>query len=61
MFGSVANVVDNTCDLNCQYDWLAISSNFFNVSIYTPALVIGLIAFVVYRYAKKLRIKNSKK
>lgn len=56
----VTTVIDNTCNINCQYDWLAVSSNFFNISVYTPALIVGLVVFAAYRYAKKLRDRNKK-
>ena len=58
MLHMVGTVVDNTCNTSCQYDWLSVSSNFFNVSVYTPALVIGLGAFFLYRFIKKARSKK---
>lgn len=45
------------CDLACQFEWIEVSSNFFGVSVYTPALIVGLIAYAVYRIVKKQRGK----
>jgi hypothetical protein len=47
------------CDLACQFEWIEISSNFFSVAVYTPALIIGLGAYFIYKGLKKA--KNKKK
>ena len=47
------------CDLACQFEWIEISSNFFSVAVYTPALIIGFGAYFIYKGFKKA--KNKKK
>ena len=46
------------CDLACQFEWIEISSNFFSVSVYTPALIIGLGAYLIYKGYKKAKTKK---
>jgi uncharacterized membrane protein len=42
------------CDtFRCQFEWIEVSSNFFSLSVYTPALVVGLIGYFVYRVIQK--------
>ena len=48
-------VSDANCDFQCQFEWIEVSSNFFNVSVYTPALLAGILGYVVYRIIKKYR------
>lgn len=48
-------VSDANCDFKCQFEWIEVSSNFFNVSVYTPALLAGILGYVVYRIIKKYR------
>lgn len=49
------------CDFSCQFEWLEISSNFFSISVYTPALVAGAAVFLTYRIIKKAKIARAKK
>ena len=46
------------CDFACQFEWIEVSSNFFSVAVYTPALVVSLIGYFVYRAVKKSK-KNK--
>lgn len=52
-------VNDANCDFACQFEWIEISSNFFSVSVYTPALVAGIIGYAIYRIVKKYRDNPS--
>jgi ABC-type nickel/cobalt efflux system permease component RcnA len=45
------------CDLACQFEWIEVSSNFFSVAVYTPALIIGIGAWLIYKGIKKHRNK----
>lgn len=47
------------CDLACQFEWIEISSNFFSVAVYTPALIIGLGAYLIYKGFKKAKTKKK--
>lgn len=46
------------CDFACQFEWIEVSSNFFSVAVYTPALIVSLIGYFVYRAVKKSK-KNK--
>jgi hypothetical protein len=48
-------VADANCDFKCQFEWIEVSSNFFNVAVYTPALVVGVLGYVIYRVVKRYR------
>lgn len=48
------------CDFSCQFEWLEISSNFFSVSVYTPALVAGAVVYMIYRIIKKAKVASAK-
>lgn len=48
-------IAEANCDFKCQFEWIEVSSNFFNVAVYTPALVAGLVIYAVYRIVKKYR------
>lgn len=50
-----------SCDFSCQFEWLEISSNFFNVSVYTPAVVAGAVVYVFYRIVKKIKAGRVEK
>ncbi len=43
------------CGLACQFEWIEVSSNFFSVAVYTPALIIGIGAWLIYKVIKKRR------
>jgi putative Mn2+ efflux pump MntP len=47
------------CDLACQFEWIEVSSNFFSVAVYTPALIIGLGAYFIYKGFKKAKSKKK--
>lgn len=49
-----------SCGFSCQFEWIEISSNFFSVAVYTPALIASLIGYFVYRAVKKNK-KNKVK
>lgn len=49
------------CGFTCQFEWLEISSNFFSVSVYTPALVAGAVVYMAYRIIKKAKVARGKK
>ena len=42
------------CDtLRCQFEWIDLSSNFFDISIYTPTALAFLIGVLIYRAIKR--------
>lgn len=49
--------VEAACDFSCQFEWIEVSSNFFNISFYTPSLIAGLVGYFIYRTVKKARNK----
>lgn len=51
------NMGDLDCDLACQFEWIEVSSNFFSVAVYTPALIVGLLSYVIYKMIKKSKNK----
>ncbi len=53
----VDDLVDLDCDLACQFEWIEVSSNFFTVAVYTPALIVGLLSYVIYKIIKKSKNK----
>lgn len=54
-------VSPDVCGFNCKFEWIEISSNFFNISVYTPALVAGAVIYVMYRVIKKTKAARDKK
>jgi hypothetical protein len=48
-------IAEADCDFTCQFEWIEISSNFFGISVYTPALIVGLLGYGIYRVIKKRR------
>ena len=48
---------DGVCGFTCQFEWIEVSSNFFNISFYTPSLIAGLVGYFIYRTVKKARNK----
>jgi hypothetical protein len=46
-------VLPDNCGFSCQFEWIEVASNFFNVSVYTPALIAGLAGYLMYRVIKK--------
>ncbi len=47
--------MDEVCDFRCQFEWIEVSSNFFSVAVYSPALVVALVVYGIYRFIKKQR------
>ena len=45
------------CGLACQFEWIEVSSNFFSVAVYTPALVVGVLSYFIYKAIKKKKRK----
>jgi len=42
------------CDtLRCQFEWIDLSSNFFDISVYTPAALVVLVGVLIYRAFKR--------
>jgi uncharacterized membrane protein len=50
-------VTPENCGFSCQFEWIEVSSNFFSVSVYTPALIAGLIGYGIYRLIQKKKAK----
>ena len=50
-------VTQESCDFACQFEWIEVSSNFFSVSVYTPALIASLIGYGIYRLIQKSKKK----
>jgi hypothetical protein len=45
--------LDPECGFQCQFEWIEVSSNFFSISVYTPALLAVLLGYIGYRLYKK--------
>ena len=45
--------LDPECGFQCQFEWIEVSSNFFSISVYTPALIAVLLGYIGYRLYKK--------
>ena len=42
------------CDtFRCQFEWIDLSSNFFDISIYTPTALAFLFGVLIYRAIKR--------
>ena len=41
------------CDFACSFEWIDLSSNFFDISIYTPAALAVLFGVLIYRAIKR--------
>jgi hypothetical protein len=55
-------MVTENCDFACQFEWIEVSSNFFSVAVYTPALLVSLAGYAIYRAVKRAkRISYEKK
>jgi hypothetical protein len=48
---------DAACGFTCQFEWIEVSSNFFNISFYTPTLIAGLVGYFIYRVIKRAKGK----
>jgi hypothetical protein len=53
-------VTPDNCGFSCQFEWIEVSSNFFSVSVYAPALIAGLIGYGFYRLIQKNKKKKAK-
>jgi hypothetical protein len=53
--------VDRACGAFCQFEWLEFSSNFFSLSVYTPAVLAGAAIFYLVKVIKKRKEKEDKK
>jgi|APGre2960657423_1045063.scaffolds.fasta_scaffold719218_1 hypothetical protein len=51
-------ILPDNCGFSCQFEWIEVASNFFNVSVYTPALIAGLAGYLVYRFVKKSKKRS---
>ena len=45
------------CGLACQFEWIEVSSNFFSVAVYTPALIVVVLSYFIYKAIKKKKRK----
>jgi hypothetical protein len=41
------------CGFTCRFEWIELSSNFFDISVYTPAALAVLFGVLIYRVFKK--------
>ena len=41
------------CDIACMFEWIELSSNFFDISVYTPAALAVLFGVLIYRVVKR--------
>jgi hypothetical protein len=41
------------CDFACRFEWIELSSNFFDISVYTPAALAVLFGVLIYRAIKR--------
>jgi len=41
------------CDFACRFEWIDLSSNFFDISVYTPAALAVLFGVLIYRAIKR--------
>lgn len=53
----VISALPNPCGFTCQFEYLEISSSFFSVSVYTPALIVTLVGILVYRKVRRFKSK----
>jgi hypothetical protein len=51
-------ILPDNCGFSCQFEWIEVASNFFNVSVYTPALIAGLAGYLMYRFIKKSKKRS---
>ena len=52
-------ISEANCSFGCQFEWLEVSSNVFNISVYTPAFIACLVGYGIYRFVKRNKAKNS--
>jgi hypothetical protein len=41
------------CGFTCRFEWIDLSSNFFDISVYTPAALAVLFGVLIYRAIKR--------
>jgi len=51
-------VSEANCSFGCQFEWLEVSSNVFNISVYTPAFIACLVGYGIYRFVKRNKVKK---
>lgn len=51
-------VSEANCNFGCQFEWLEVSSNVFNISVYTPAFIACLVGYGIYRFVKRNKVKK---
>ena len=52
-------VSEANCSFGCQFEWLEVSSNVFNISVYTPAFIACLVGYGIYRFVKRNKAKKQ--
>jgi hypothetical protein len=47
-------ILDSTnCGFTCRFEWIDLSSNFFDISVYSPAALAVLFGVLIYRAIKR--------
>jgi asparagine N-glycosylation enzyme membrane subunit Stt3 len=41
------------CGFTCKFEWIELSSNFFDISVYAPAALAVLFGVLIYRVVKR--------
>ena len=41
------------CGFTCSFEWIELSSNFFDISVYSPAALAVLFGVLIYRVVKR--------
>lgn len=41
------------CGFTCRFEWIELSSNFFDISVYAPAALAVLFGVLIYRVVKR--------
>jgi hypothetical protein len=41
------------CGFTCKFEWIDLSSNFFDISVYTPAALAVLFGVLIHRVIKR--------
>ena len=41
------------CGFTCRFEWIELSSNFFDISVYTPAALAVLLGVLIYKAVKR--------
>ena len=51
-------ILPDNCGFSCQFEWIEVASNFFSISVYTPALIAGLLGYLMYRVIQKSKKRS---